>query len=135
MIFKHRELTEQIIASFRHVYNTLGSGFSEKVYHTALVVELRSRGLSVESEHPIEVYYRGAIVGQFYADIVVSSCVIVELKAVSTLADEHRGQLLNYLKATRYEVGLLLNFGDGPQIERRAYDNANKGSLAWALQP
>jgi GxxExxY protein len=134
MVFKHRELTEQVIAAFRHVYNTMGAGFSERVYHAALVLELRGRGLGVASEHPIEVYYRNTVVGQVYADLVVNDCVIVELKAVDELADVHRAQLLNYLKATRYEVGLLLNFGVAPQIERKAFDNVNKGSMMWAPQ-
>jgi GxxExxY protein len=133
MVFKHREVTEQIIGAFRHVYNRLGSGFSERVYHAAIIVEMRGRGLCVASEQPIEVYYRGVVVGQFFADLLVNGCVLVELKAVDALTDEHRAQPLNYLKATHYEVGLLLNFGDAPQVERKAYDNVGKGSLSWAM--
>jgi GxxExxY protein len=131
MVFKHRELTEQIIACFRTVYNTLGTGFSEKVYHSALAIEIQVRGMHVELEHPIDVYYKDVPVGRFYADLFVDRLVIVEIKAVSELLDEHRAQLLNYLKSTNVEVGLLVNFGNVPEVERKSFDNDRKGSMQW----
>lgn len=127
----HSEVTERIIGAFRTVYNELGMGFSEKVYHSALMVELRRRGLEVQSQVPIDVYYRGESVGVFFADIVVNQCVLLELKAGGAISDEHRAQLVNYLKATKYEVGLLLCSGLGPKHERKLYENRTKGSLSW----
>jgi GxxExxY protein len=129
--FNHGEITEQIVGGYLAVYNTLGSGFSERVYHNALAHELTVRGLTVESEKPIHVYYRGICVGDFFADLVVNDCVLVELKATGKLVNEHRAQILNYLKATCFEVGLLLNFGDAPEHERKAFDSNRKGSLQW----
>lgn len=131
MSLLHGEVTEKVIGAFHAVYNTLGSGFAERVYHNALVIELTRRGLTVESEKPIRVHYRGECVGDFFADIVVNDSVIVEIKAVSELTPEHRAQLLNYLKATQFEVGLLLNFGKSPESERRVYKNSLKGSMNW----
>jgi GxxExxY protein len=128
---KHTNITELIIRAFYTVYNTLGYGFLEKVYQNALVIELRRLGLEVIPEAPIKVYYNGQIVGEYFTDLLVASAVIVEIKAVRTLAPEHEAQLLNYLKATPYEVGLLLNFGPKPQIKRKVYDNERKGGLSW----
>jgi GxxExxY protein len=108
---KHSELTEKIIKAFHKVYATLGYGFNEKVYENALVIELKKVGLVVEPQKRIQVHYEGEVVGEYLADIVINDCVIVELKAARTLAEEHEAQLLNYLKATRLEVGLLFNFG------------------------
>ncbi len=108
---KHAALTYRIIAGFYAVHNALGCGFSETIYHQALLVELRSRNMDVVSEAPIHVYYHGQPVGHFFADLVVNGVVILELKAVEELEDVHRAQLLNYLKSTEIEVGLLLNFG------------------------
>lgn len=123
---KYEELTEQIIGAFYTVYNALGYGFLEKVYENALAIELRKMGLHVISQHPIQVYYDGQVVGEFFADMVVNDLVIVEVKAVRTLLKEHEAQLLNYLNATSYEVGLLLNFGPAPQIKRKVFDNDRK---------
>ena len=134
MALKHQDVTEAVIKAFYAVYNTLGPGFSERVYHRALAIELRHMSLAVVSEMPIAVFYRGESAGEFFADLVVNDCVVLELKAVKELTDEHEAQLLNYLKATRYEVGLLLNFGPEPKFERRAFDNSRKGSLAWLPQ-
>jgi GxxExxY protein len=125
-LYKHSELTEQIIGAFYAVYSTLGYGFLEDVYLKALVIELKNRGLTPNTEHPIEVYYANQLIGKYYADVVVNDLVIVELKAAKTLIVEYEAQLLNYLKATPYEVGLLLNFGPKPETKRRSFDNSRK---------
>jgi GxxExxY protein len=109
----------------------LGYGFSEKVYQNSLALELTKLGLQIELQKQIVVYYEGQMVGEYYADLVVNGCVIVELKAVRQLLDEHEAQLLNYLKATTIEVGLLLNFGPKAEFKRKVYDNVRKGSLNW----
>ena len=129
--FKHTGLTEKIIGAFFQVYNTLGYGFLEKVYENALALELRKSGLQVEQQKPIAVYYDDRIVGEYFADIVVNGVVLLELKAVRQLVREHKAQLLNYLKATTIEVGLLLDFGVKAEVVRRAFDNDRKGSLKW----
>ena len=131
MDFKHTDITELIIKAFYKVYNTLGYGFLEKVYRNALAIELRKLGLEVIPEARILVYYGGEVVGEYFADLLVAGIVIVELKAVKKLLEEHEAQLLNYLKATPYEVGLLLNFGPRPEIKRKAFDNSRKGSMHW----
>ena len=131
MNFKHTDLTELIIKAFYTVYHTLGYGFLEKVYRSAMTIELRKSGLDVIREARITVYYDGEVVGEYFADLLVAGAVIVELKAVKRLLPEHEAQLLNYLKATPYEVGLLLNFGPKPEIKRKAFDNSRKGSLRW----
>jgi len=128
---KHAEVTEKIIRAFYEVYNSLGYGFSEKVYENALVLELRKDGLHAQPQERITVYYDGEPVGEYAADIVVNEIVIVELKAVRQLLKEHEAQLLNYLKATAIEVGLLLNFGPRAEVKRKVFDNSRKGSLAW----
>jgi GxxExxY protein len=128
---KHAEITGRIIDAYYAVYRALGYGFLEKVYENALALELHKVGLHVETQKPIEVYYAGQLVGEYFADIVVNGVVIVELKAVRTLLKEHEAQLLNYLKASVIEVGLLLNFGPEPKFRRRVYDNARKGTLNW----
>ncbi len=134
-MFKHTDITELIIKAFYTVYNTLGYGFQEKVYRNALVIELRKLGLEVIQEARIAVYYDGKLVGEYFADLLVAGTVLVELKAVRKLAEEHEAQLLNYLKATFYEVGLLLNFGPKPEIKRKAFDNSRKGSMHWLEAP
>lgn len=128
---KYADLTEKIIKAFFNVYNKLGYGFSEKVYQRALMIEMAKLGLQVEPEKTITVYYDGQVVGEYFADLVVNGLVIVELKAVRRLLEEHEAQLLNYLKATTIEVGLLLNFGPKAEFKRKVYDNDRKGSLAW----
>lgn len=125
-LYKHSDVTEQIIGAFYAVYSTLGYGFLEDVYVKALVIELKRRGLIPNTEQPIEVYYADQLIGKYYADNVVNDLVIVELKAVKVLVAEHEAQLLNYLKATPYEVGLLLNFGPKPETKRRSFDNSRK---------
>lgn len=125
----HVELTREIIGSFYDVYNNLGYGFLEKVYENALSLELRTKGIQVEQQKPIQVVYRQQIIGEYFADLVVDSKVIVEIKAVKNLIPQHEAQLLNYLKATTYEVGLLLNFGPLAQRKRKVYSNERKPNL------
>ncbi len=124
--YKHAEITDEIIAAFYKVYNTLGYGFLEKVYENALVIELCRQGLEARAQAAISVFYEGEVVGEYFADLVIANAVIVELKAAKNLADEHEAQLLNYLKATPHEVGLLLNFGPQPQFKRKAFENTRK---------
>jgi GxxExxY protein len=128
---KHRDITELIIKAFYNVYNVLGYGFLEKVYENAMVLELRKLGLDVVPQAAIRVYYDGQRVGEYNADLLVAELVIVELKATRALTQDHEAQLLNYLKATSYEVGLLLNFGPKSQMKRKVYDNERKGNLRW----
>ena len=128
---KHSELTEKIIGAFYKVYNTLGYGFSEKVYENALVIELKKLGLKVEQQASIRVFYDGKNVGDYVADVLVEERVLLELKAARMLTGEHEAQLLSNLKATPIEVGLLLNFGHKAEFIRKVYDNQHKGSLLW----
>ncbi len=128
---KHSDITDRIIGAFFKVYNQLGYGFNEKVYENALAIELKNAGLEVVQQAPIEVYYAGQIIGDYIVDIAVNHVVIVELKAVRQLCEEHQAQLLNYLKPTQVEVGLLLNFGPKAQHLRVVFDNERKGSLSW----
>jgi len=116
MTFLHEELTSKIIEACFEVSNELGAGFLESVYAKALAITLMEKGLKVQSEVPLSVNFRGKIVGQYYADLLVDETVIVELKAVSVLTAEHQAQVINYLKATNIQVGLLVNFGR-PKIE------------------
>jgi len=124
--FKHTDVTERIIKAFYVAYNTLGYGYLEKVYISALLIELQKAGLYAQSQVAISVYYDGKIIGEYFADIVIDNCVIVEVKASKSLSIEHEAQLLNYLKATKLEVGLLLNFGPKPEVKRFAFSNSNK---------
>ncbi len=121
--------TDLIIKAFYKVYNNLGYGFLEKVYHNALMIELRKSGFIVESQYPINVFYNGERVGEYYADIVVDDCIIIENKAAEGLREEHEYQLLNYLKATEMEVGLLLNFGKSPSFKRKFLTNDRKSVI------
>ena len=121
--YKHSEITEKIIKCFFKVYNDLGYGFLEKVYENAMFIELKSLGLFVEKQKQIIVYYEKEKVGEYYADLIVSESVIVELKAAESLCEEHEFQLINYLKATEVEVGLLLNFGKTAQVKRKIFSN------------
>lgn len=123
MTLLHEEITSEVIRAFYKVYNTLGYGFLEKVYENALAYELGSRGFAVRQQMPIRVYYEGQLVGDYYADLVVGGAVIVELKAADALHPDHEAQLLNYLKATDIEVGLLANFGPKPTFVRKVFTN------------
>ena len=108
--FKYSDITNKIIKAYYSVYNKLGFGFLEKVYEKALLVELMRRGIKCENQVPITVKYKGTNVGEYYADIVVENQIILELKAIDSLQKVHEAQLLNYLKATGYKIGLLVNF-------------------------
>jgi GxxExxY protein len=127
--YKHTALTKQIIGIFYEVYNALGHGFLEKVYENATALRLRKAGFNVTQQQPIRVFFDGEVIGEYFADLVVNDLIIVELKAAKDLAEEHEAQLLNYLKASEYEVGLLFNFGPRPKFSRKAYDNSNKPNL------
>jgi GxxExxY protein len=127
-MLKHGDVTERIVQAFYKVYNVLGHGFLEKVYENAMAIELRKHGLLVDQQAPIKVYYEGEAVGDYYADLLVAGCVIVELKAGEALANEHHAQLINYLKATGIEVGLLVNFGPKPELKRKVFETAQKPS-------
>jgi GxxExxY protein len=127
--FKYTELTEKLIQIFYKVYNTLGYGFLEKVYENAFLVELKKAGIIAIPQSPIRVSYEGEVVGEYFADILVDNRIILEIKAVKNLLVEHEAQLLNYLKATDIEVGLLLNFGVQPEFRRKAFDNTRKKNL------
>ena len=124
----HAELTKVIIGGFYDVYNELGFGFLESVYHTAMLIALREAGLHAESQRRLPVHFRGVPVGEFVADIFVESKVCLEMKAVDSLHTAHEAQLLNYLKASDCEVGLLLNFGPKPKFVRFAFSNERKRS-------
>jgi GxxExxY protein len=123
---KHRNVTEIILAGFYEVFNVLGSGFLEAVYIAALVIVLRRKGLQVEEKPSLPVYFNDRVLGRFTPDLLVNGVVIVEAKAVRTIDPVHKAQVINYLKASDIEVGLLLNFGDAPQFQRLVFDNARK---------
>jgi GxxExxY protein len=122
----HKNITDKIIKCFYEVYNILGYGFLEKVYESSLYNELISCGLSCERQKKIDVFYKGKLVGEYYADIIAEEKVIIELKAAEAICEEHEFQLINYLKATNIEVGLLLNFGKKPEIRRKIFTNDRK---------
>lgn len=121
--YKHTELTDKIIKAYYEVYNMLGYGFLEKVYENAMFIELRKMNLFVQKQKNISVFYEDEEVGDYFADLIVNEKVIVELKAAEGLCDEHECQLINYLKATDIEVGLLLNFGKKPELRRKVFSN------------
>lgn len=128
---KHKDITDKILhAFFKIVYLQLGYGFLEKVNENAMQFALQSMGLKVQQQEKIDVYFQGQIVGEYFADLLVGNVVIVELKAASRITEEHEAQLLNYLRATPYEVGLLLNFGPKPDFRRKVFDNERK-SITW----
>ncbi len=132
---KHGLITDQILKVFYEVYNELGHGFLESVYHRSLVLALKSVGLNVSSKVAIPVWFRGVRVGRFEADILVENLVLLELKAARMLDSSHRVQLLNYLRATEIEVGLLLNFGEKPEFKRVIFDNLkNKLTIRKAIR-
>ena len=117
---EHKELTHKIIGCAYVVYKQLGFGFLESVYRKAMVIELNKAGLNTEEEKPITVYYDEYIVGKFSADLYVEDIVVVELKSVQNMVKDHEVQLVNYLKGTRKDVGLLINFGpSGVEVKRK----------------
>jgi len=123
---KHRALTQKIIGVFYEVYNELGHGFLESVYETAFGMALTSNGLSVLTQIEVPVWFRGKKIGDFTADMLVDKCVLLELKAGRALDRSHEAQLLNYLRATQIEVGMLFNFGLKPEFKRMVFDNSRK---------
>ncbi|MGA2262340.1 MAG: GxxExxY protein [Acidobacteriota bacterium] len=128
---KHAKTTDLLLHAFYQVYSELGYGFLERVYENSMVIAARKLGVHTERQVPIRVHYQGEVVGEYAADLVADNAVIVELKAARAITPENEAQLLNYLKATPYEVGLLLNFGAKPEFKRKAYENSRKGSLSW----
>jgi GxxExxY protein len=133
--YKHEETTRGIIGVFFEVYNELGYGFLESVYREAMTIALQYEGLQVEREFPLTARFRGQVIGNFKADLVVRGSVIVELKAVRSLEPAHEAQMLNYLRASVLEVGLLLNFGPKPQVRRLAFSNPRKNPRSIAAIP
>jgi GxxExxY protein len=128
-VLLHADLTQKIIGVFFDVYNELGPGFLEAVYRNALCIALRKEGLSVEPEAPVNVMFRGEVVGEYRADILVNEVVVLELKTARAIDRIHQAQLMNYLRATKIEIGLLLNFGDKPEFKRLACSNTRKPVL------
>jgi len=117
------ELTERVIRCAFAVSNMLGCGFLEKVYENSLAHELRKAGIRAEQQHGITVYYDGVAVGEYAADLLIEGVLLVELKAVKELDDVHLAQCLNYLKATKLKLCLLMNFAK-PKFEvRRVVNN------------
>ncbi len=123
---KYKELSDKIIKIFYQVYNKLGYGFLEKVYENAMMIEFNKQGIPAVPQSPINVYYDGTLIGEYFTDILVDNKIIVEIKATKTTSDAHEAQLLNYLKATDIEVGLLFNFGPEPSFKRKVFDNDRK---------
>lgn len=124
----HGNITSKIIESFYKVYNTLGYGFLEKVYENALKYELLNHSFIVEQQKNIKVFYNQIVVGDYYADLIVNDLVIIELKATEDICEEHEAQLINYLKATDLEVGLVLNFGKKAKFSRQVFSNERKSA-------
>jgi GxxExxY protein len=122
----HEELTKTIIKTFYKVYNELGYGFLEKVYQNSLYLELKNKGFKVEAQKRIAVFYKGTEVGEYYADLMVEDTIILELKAADYIVKDFENQILNYLRATNCEVGLLLNFGRKPEFKRKIFENDRK---------
>jgi len=128
---KHGDITDVILRVFyKKVYHSLGYGFLERVYENAMAIELGQQGLAVDRQYKIDVYYESIIVGEYHADLVVEKKVIIELKAVPRLLPQHEAQLLNYLRAIEFEIGLLLNFGPKPTHIRKIFDNSRK-QITW----
>ena len=124
--FLHKKLSDSILKIYYEVYNNLGYGFLEKVYQNAMYLELKNQGYNVEPQKQIKVYYKEMVVGEYYADLLIDDTIILELKACECLMDAHKAQLINYLRATDIEVGMLLNFGETPEFKRFIYTNDRK---------
>jgi len=125
----HKSITDIILKVYYEVYNELGYGFLEKVYQNAMYFELQSLGYKVEAQKQIKVYFKKQLVGEYYSDLLVEDKVIVELKATELLMNVHIAQIMNYLKVTPIEVGLLLNFGEKPEFKRFIYTNDRKSNI------
>jgi GxxExxY protein len=133
--YMHEQTNREIIGVLFDVYNELGYGFLESVYREAMTIALQYQGLQVEREFPLTARFRGQLIGNFKADLVVRGSVIVDLKAVRSLEPAHEAQILNYLRASVLEVGLLLNFGPKPQVRRLAFSNRRKNPTSVAAIP
>ena len=129
MSLLHQSITNTILKVYYDVYNELGHGFLEKVYQNAMYLELKARGLKVESQKEIKVYFKQQLVGEYYSDLILENKVIIELKATEVLMNAHVAQTINYLKATPIEIGILLNFGSEPEFKRLIYTNNKKSNL------
>jgi len=129
MSLLHQEKSEKVIKAFYDVYNALGYGFLERVYEAALIIQLGKVGFNVKKQCPIKVYFDGQIIGDYFCDIIVDDSILIELKSVESLVVAHKKQIINYLKASEMELGLLLNFGEKPQIERFIFTNDRKPLL------
>ena len=129
MSLLHQSITNTILKVYYEVYNELGHGFLEKVYQNAMYFELKARGLKVESQKEIKVYFKQQLVGEYYSDLIVENKVIIELKATEVLMNAHVAQTINYLRATLIEIGMLLNFGAEPEFKRLIYTNNKKSNL------
>ncbi len=128
---KHSDLTGKILGEFFQVHKELGYGFSEKVYENPLLILLTELGMKAEPQVHLQVYFHDRKVGEYIADLIVDDVVLLELKAGERIVEDHAAQLLNYLKATQIEVGLVLNFGPAAEFRRKVYDNERKGTLSW----
>ena len=128
VILKHKELTYKIIGVFYDVYNELGHGFLESIYQRSLGLALVSAGVKIRSPVRIPVWFRSQRVGQFEGDMLVEECILLELKVARCLDQSHQAQLLNYLRATDIEVGILLNFGLKPEFKRLILENSSKSN-------
>jgi GxxExxY protein len=124
--YKHSELTDRVIGVFYEVYNELGFGFLESVYRNSLRIALLERGLTVEQEVPVTVLFHGKNVGDFRGDLVVNGTILLELKTAENIVAAHESQVLNYLRSTAIELGIILNFGPKPQVRRLLLDNSGK---------
>ena len=130
------DITREIIGAAYRVFNALGFGFLESVYRKAMLIELKKKGLKVEDEKPLKVYYEDQVVGDFFIDIFVQDEIVVELKSIQSIAKEHEVQLVNYLNGVKKEVGLLINFGpSGVQVKRKyrnpAREEGQDKPLPW----
>ncbi len=129
MSLLNQSITNTILKVYYEVYNELGHGFLEKVYQNAMYLEVKARGLKVESQKEIKVYFKQQLVGEYYSDLILENKVIIELKATEVLMNAHVAQTINYLKATPIEIGMLLNFGSEPEFKRLIYTNNKKSNL------
>jgi len=124
--YEHSGLTELVIGVFYEVYRELGQGFLEKIYEEAMLIALRAKGLEVRQQVQVPVWFRGIKIGAYEADLVVSGILLLELKACRALDSSHEAQVLNYLRSTELEIGLLMNFGPRPQVRRFVFQNDRK---------
>lgn len=132
---KYKDITDTVLKSFYEVYNELGDGFLESVYENALDIVLKEQGLSVERQKGLSVFFRGKNIGDFKTDLLINKKILIELKAVRSIDPAHEAQLINYLKASDIEVGLLLNFGRKPEFKRFVFSNNKKIKKQISVNP